>query len=360
MKMSIGKINFGAGPAALPPEVLHDVSKAVWRYKNTGYSILELPHRGAEFLEIIEESKSLVRGLCGIGSDYEVLWMHGGGRMQFSMIPMNFLSGKETAGYIDSGHWAAEAIDYARYYGDIKILGSSKETKYDRLPAWPAAIPADTKYLHFTTNNTIYGTQYHNIPDISIPLIGDMSSDIFSCKRDYSRYAMFYAAAQKNIGTPGVALVVIHKSLLDGITNKLPPMLDYKAQVKENSILNTANVSGIYVSLLMLRWIKAKGIATIEAENDQKAAMLYEAIDNSKVFVPHVKEVAHRSKMNVCFIAKNEALEKDFLKLCEQNDIIGLQGHRAVGGFRVSLYNAITAESVTRLVELMKEFETKV
>ena len=358
--MNRGKINFGAGPAALPPEVLHDVSKSVWNYKNTGYSILELPHRGNEFLEIVEESKSLVRELCSIGEEYKVLWMHGGGRMQFAMIPMNFLSPGDSAGYIDSGHWAAEAIEYGQYYGKTVILGSSKDSAYNRLPDWPSIIPGNLNYLHITTNNTIYGTQYHHVPDVPVPLIGDMSSDIFSCGRDYSRYSLFYAAAQKNLGTPGVALVVVHKDMLPKITNHLPPMLHYGAQVKENSILNTANVSGIYISLLMLRWIRQKGIATIEEENNVKSGMLYDTIDNSRIFIPHVKEPAHRSKMNVCFTCSNEAKEKEFLALCEKNDITGIKGHRLVGGFRVSLYNAISPDSVITLVELMKEFETKV
>ena len=358
--MNRGKINFSAGPAALPAEVLHEASKAVWNYKNSGFSILELPHRSREFSDIIEESQSLVRELCNIGNDYDVLWMQGGGRMQFSMIPMNFLTPADTAGYIDSGHWAAEAIDYAGFYGKVEVLGSSKSTNYDRLPPWPAIIPEEIKYLHFTTNNTIFGTQYHTVPDTKAPLIADMSSDIFSCRRDYSRYSMFYAAAQKNLGTPGVALVVIHKSLSGSITNKLPPMLNYKDQVRENSILNTANVSGVYISLLMLRWIKQKGIQEIEAENQAKATLLYDAIDGSDVFIPHVREKAHRSQMNVCFTARNEKAGKDFSAYCEQNNIVGIQGHRSVGGFRVSLYNAVTLESVAELVDIMKEFETKV
>lgn len=356
--MNQGKINFNAGPAALPAIVLQQAAEAVIKYKDTGISILELPHRGPEFLEIIEESKAIVKELCGIGDDYDVLWIQGGGRMQFSMIPMNFLSPEDTAGYIDSGHWAAEAMEYGAYYGHIQVMGSSRASHYNHLPEWPSSIPNHLKYLHITTNNTIYGTQYRDIPAIDVPLIADMSSDIFSRKWDYNRYDLIYAAAQKNLGTPGVALVIVKKDLLARITNHLPPMLNYKAQVQENSILNTANVSGVYISLLMLRWIKARGIEHIEAENDRKANMLYDAIDASRLFTGYVSNTDHRSKMNVCFSAKDKETELAFLKLCADNNVIGLQGHRSTGGFRVSLYNAIEEASVIQLVELMKKFET--
>jgi len=348
------KLNFNAGPAALPPEVLHEAAKAVNKYKRTGLSILELPHRGKEFAEIIAESKQLVKELCGLDDHYEVLWLQGGGRQQFFMIPMNFLAADGSAGYIDSGYWAEEALKYATHYGDVQILATSKKDNYNHLPEWPAKIPKQLSYLHFTTNNTIYGTQWNNIPESKhVPLIADMSSDIFSREHDYSKYGMFYAAVQKNLGTPGIALVVIRKDMKDRMVRSLPPMLDYNAQIKEDSILNTANVFGIYVSLLMLRWIKGKGIAAIEKENKHKAKLLYDKIDKSNVFVPHVIENAHRSIMNVCFTAKTPEAEKAFLKLCAENDITGVQGHRSVGGFRVSLYNAVPVEWVKRLVELI-------
>jgi len=349
------KINFNAGPSELPPEVLHEASKAVKKYEKAGLSILEISHRSPEFLDILSESKLLVRELCGIGADYEVLWLHGGGRMQFCMIPMNFLSEKDSAGYIDSGHWAAEALEYATHYGDIQVLATSKEDKYSRLPHWPSAIPKQLAYVHLTTNNTISGTQWHSIPKTKTPLIADMSSDIFSRKQDYKQYAMFYAAAQKNLGAAGVALAVIHKDLLGRTARELPPMLSYKAQAKENSIVNTANVFGIYVSLLMLRWIKAKGIDAIERENNQKAKLLYDTLDNSKAFTPSVKEKSQRSLMNVCFTANSPEKEKAFLALCEENNITGIKGHRSVGGFRASIYNAVPLESVELLVKLMGE-----
>ncbi len=354
MKHMQAKINFNAGPAALPPEVLHEAAKAVNKYKKTGFSILELPHRGPEFAEILEESKHLVKKLCKLDDNYEVLWLHGGGRQQFFMIPMNFLSQDGAAGYIDSGHWAEEAYQYATSYGNAQVLASSKKVNYTSLPEWPAKIPAKLAYLHLTTNNTIYGTQWGQTPDVKVPLIADMSSDIFSRKHDYSKYSMFYAAAQKNLGIAGLALAVIRKDMLKRSVRELPPMLSYAAQVKEGSILNTANVFGIYVSLLMLRWIDAKGIDSIEKENKAKAKLVYDTIDSSSIFTPYVKEKAHRSMMNVCFTAKTPEVEKRLLELCEENDIAGIKGHRSAGGFRVSLYNAISMEWVEQLVALMK------
>ncbi len=352
-------INFNAGPAELPGEVLHEVAKATQKYKKTGMSILELPHRGQDFLDIIEESNQLVRELCGLDDNYEIVWLHGGGRMQFCMVPMNFLGDNQTAAYIDSGHWAAEAAEYSEYYGSTKIVASSKDDNYARLPEWPAKLSSKHAYLHITTNNTIYGTQWHHIPATSVPLIADMSSDIFSARRDYKQYSLFYATAQKNLGSAGVALVVIHKNLLKKTARPLPPLLSYKEQVKENSIVNTANVSGIYTSLLMLRWIKARGIDNIERENKQKADLLYSTIDSSTLFNARVTQQSHRSLMNVCFTAGAPETETAFLKLCEQNNITGLKGHRLTGGFRVSLYNAIPLDSVSQLVALMKDFENK-
>jgi phosphoserine aminotransferase len=351
-----GKINFNAGPAAMPSEVLHDASKAVRKYKNTGVSILELPHRGKDFMDIIEESNALVKELGGLNDDYSVVWMHGGGRMQFCMVPMNFLPEDGTAGYMDSGHWAHEAMEYAGYYGKSISLSSAEDTNYSELPKWPAKMPKDLSYIHLTTNSTVYGMQWQEIPETKVPLIADMSSDIFSRKHDYSRYAMFYATAQKNLGTAGVALAVIRKDMLDRIARKLPPMLDYKAQVAENSILNTANIFGVYVSLLTLRWIKEKGIEAIEKANNTKAALLYDAIDRSNVFEATVTNKAHRSPMNVRFVANTPENEKAFLELCAKNQITGIKGHRSVGGFRASLYNAVPLESVELLVRLMGQF----
>jgi phosphoserine aminotransferase len=353
------KINFNAGPAALPETVLREAADAVREYNNTGISILELPHRSSEFAAIIKESNALVLELCELDDRYEVLWLQGGGRMQFAMIPMNFLPGNGSAGYIDSGRWAEEALEYATHYGDVQVLATSKAANYSRLPEWPSHIPDQLSYVHFTTNNTIFGTQWHHIPKTDVPLIADMSSDIFSRVHDYSKYALFYAAVQKNLGTPGTAMVVVRKDMLNRITRDLPPMLNYKTHAAEHSVLNTANVFGIYLSLLMLRWTKAKGIMQIEKENKRKADLLYNVIDTSAKFKAHVTERSHRSLMNVCFTANTPENEKAFISLCDKHNITGIKGHRFVGGFRVSLYNAVTVTDVERLVELMSDFETK-
>lgn len=354
------KLNFSAGPSALPEEVLQQASDAVVDYNNTGMSILEISHRGKEFAAILEESKQLVKELCELNDDYEILWQHGGGRMQFCMIPMNFLGQGDFAGYIDSGHWAEDAMEYAAHYGDTQVLASSKADGYTRLPHWPAGIPDHLAYIHYTTNNTIYGTQLSEVPKCNVPLIADMSSDIFCCKRDYTRCAMFYAAAQKNFGPAGIALAVIRKDMLKHIKRDLPPMLSYAAHAKENSILNTANVFAIYTCLLMLRWIKAKGIATVEKENRLKAHLLYTEIERNTLFAPVVKNKADRSIMNVCFTAINQGDENSFITFCDQNNVTGIKGHRFTGGFRVSLYNAVTIEAVQALTGLMKEFEESV
>jgi phosphoserine aminotransferase len=350
-------ISFGSGPAALPEEVLREASEAVVDYNHTGLSILEIPHRGRLFSAILEESKELVRDLSGINDDYEVLWLPGGGRLQFSMIPMNFLGETETAGYIDSGHWSAEAMEYARYYGTVELLASSKSENYNQLPQLPERYPGNLAYLHYTTNNTIYGTQWNKIPDCDAPLIADMSSDLFSRKADYSRYAMFYACAQKNIGPAGVALAVVRKDLLEKVKRSLPPMLSYAAHAEKRSVLNTPPVFAIYTSTLMLRWTKKKSIAVIEQENEEKARQLYAELERNDAFGLIVTEPADRSRMNVCFKAKDEQSEQAFVHLCAQHNITGVEGHRSVGGLRVSLYNAVKTEQVQKLVGVMQEFE---
>jgi len=351
------KLNFNAGPAALPAEVLQQAAAAVLNYNNSELSILEIPHREPAFIAIMDESRQLVKELCGLGDDYEVLWLQGGGRLAFCMIPMNFLGDNESAGYIDSGHWADEAQKAATYYGDAQVLASSKDNNYTHLPEWPTALPHGLQYVHYTTNNTIYGTQLQHIPECDVPLIADMSSDIFSCKRDYTRFTMFYATVQKNLGTAGVTLVVVRKSLLANMKRSIPPMLSYKAHADNQSLLNTPPVFAIYVSLLMLRWTKAKGIDAIDAENRQKAELLYGEIVRNSLFQPVVDREEDRSLMNVCFTTHNKNNEKVFIDLCKDRNITGIKGHRSVGGFRVSLYNAIDLHAVQQLVQAMQDLE---
>jgi phosphoserine aminotransferase len=350
-------INFGAGPAALPGEVLAEAAEAVRNYNNTGLSILEIHHRDKRFLDIMEESKALVKELCGLNDDFEVLWMQGGGRHQFTMVPMNFLAEDDTAGYTDSGYWAHDAMETAKYYGNVRVLATSEKDNYSHLPQWPEGFAEDLSYVHFTTNNTIYGTQWPAIPSSNVPLVADMSSDIFSRQVNYSNCAMFYAVAQKNIGPAGVTLVVINKQMLKQIKRILPPMLSYAEHVNRNSLLNTAPVFAIYTSLLTLRWTKKRGIADIENENEKKASMLYAEIERNSLFSSPVK-TSDRSKMNVCFTATDKTIEAPFLQYCRERGLEGLEGHRYVGSFRASLYNAIPLSAVEALVSAMKEFET--
>jgi len=349
-------INLNAGPAALPQEVLQQAANAVMDYNGSGVSVLSLPHRGKDFDNILAESKQLVRELCGLNNDYEILWMHGGGRLQFAMIPMNFLGEGDTAGYIDSGAWAADAIKHAEYYGKVQVLCSSKQDNYQHLPEWPENISPELAYLHMTTNNTIYGTQWQDVPPATVPVVADMSSDIFSKKINYTNCSVFYAVAQKNIGPAGTTLVVLRKDMLQRAKRSLPPMMSYAEHVAKNSVLNTPPVFAIYVSMLMLRWIKAKGIAAIEEENKIKAGLLYDEVARNSLFSSTVKK-EHRSLMNVCFNAVDDKTEKLFLDFCEECGIVNIKGHRSTGGFRASIYNAVTVEDVKYVVAAMQEFE---
>jgi len=351
--MNNRKIFFGPGPAKLPEAVLAEAAAGVVSYKDTGLSILEIPHRGKAFEAILEESKALVKELCGIGDDYEVLWLQGGGRHQFAMVPMNFLGAGQTAGYIDSGHWSADAMGAAKYYGQVDVLASSKEDNYTHLPAWPAAISKELAYVHMTTNNTIYGTQWPSIPDCEVPLIADMSSDIFSVQRDYSKCALFYAVVQKNIGASGATLVVVRKEMLSRIQRTLPDSLNYAAQAKAKSLLNTPPVFSIYTSLLMLRWIKNKGMETVEKENRDKATLLYQCLEQSSAFELIVSPES-RSLMNVVFRGTDAATEEKIRTAFKEAGIEGVDGHRSVGGFRASLYNAVSLEDTRKLVSVIE------
>jgi phosphoserine aminotransferase len=348
-------INFDAGPAALPKEVLQQAAEAILNYDNSGLSILEIPHRGKLFEEILQEANALVKELLGLDQDYDVLWLQGGGRLQFSMVPMNFLGVGEKAGYIESGHWASEALRNAKLYGETEVLGSSKADSFTYIPEW-GAIPEDLNYLHFTSNNTIYGTQFFNFPETEVPLVVDMSSELFSRKLDYNKFSLIYAVAQKNIGPAGVTLVAIRKSLLDQQKRELPEILSYREMAKNNSLLNTPPVFPIYCSLLTLRWVKAIGIDAMDKRNKEKARLLYDVIDSSSVFYG-VAQKEYRSHMNACFRAHHDEHTQAFLDFAKERNIVGIKGHRSVGGFRASMYNAISIEDVQQLVSAMKAFE---
>lgn len=346
--------NFNSGPAALHGEVLQKAAQDILHFQN-GLSILEMPHRGEAIKAIIKESEELVRSLLQLGDDYEVCWMQGGGRAQFAMIPMNFLKPGQTAGFINSGHWADEAMNYARHYGNVLEIASSKNDEYRHIPHWET-IPDDLTYIHLTSNNTIYGTQFFSFPETTVPLVADMSSDLFSRKLDFRKFDLIYAVAQKNIGPAGATLVIAKTNFLKRQTKDLPGIFSYKELFKTHSAYNTPPVFAIYCSLLNLRWLYKMELDNIERQNREKAALLYQAIDDSKIFSGTAQK-AHRSLMNVCFRGSNPETEEAFLNFAVQQGISGIKGHRSVGGFRVALYNAITPEEVCYLVKAMRQFE---
>jgi phosphoserine aminotransferase len=350
-------LNFNSGPAALPEEVLREASSAILEYENSGISILGLPHRSKSFTAILEEAEFLAKSLLDLGDDYEILWMQGGGRLQFSMVPMNFLDEGETAGYIDSGHWSADAMKSAELYGRVKVLASSKAEDYRFIPEIKT-VREPLSYVHLTSNNTIYGTQFFDFPESSVPLIADMSSELFSRRLDYRRFDLIYAVAQKNIGPAGVTFAAIKKSLLSRQKRTIPGILSYREIARQHSVLNTPPVFAIYCSLLNLRWINNLGMEAIEKRNATKAKMLYTAIDESFLF-SGIAAKAHRSMMNVCFKSHSPETDTAFIEFALKHNITGISGHRSVGGLRVALYNPISPEAVEQLVAVMKQFEQK-
>lgn len=348
--------NFNAGPSILPQEVLTEASQAILNYNNTGLSLLEIGHRTPLFQGIMDEARLLVRELMQLDDEHEVLFLHGGATTQFMQVPMNLLGEKETAAYTDTGVWSSKAIKEAKLFGNVEIVCSSRDAKFNFIPK-DFAVPNDAKYLHITTNNTIYGTQWKNIPSVSIPLVADMSSDILSRSLDFNAFDLIYAGAQKNIGCAGVNLVVIKTSLPGKVKRAIPTIMDYRNHIKDGSMLNTPPVFAIYVSLLTLRWLKSKGgVAAIEKLNNDKANLLYSEIDRNPLFKGNVV-AEDRSTMNACFVAINSEIENKFLELARKENIVGIKGHRLSGGFRASLYNALPIESVAVLVNLMKSME---
>ena len=347
--------NFNAGPSILPKEVFQQAAEAVLNYNDSGLSILELGHRTASFEAVMSEARALVKELMQLDDQHEVLFLHGGASTQFMQVPMNLLDDKETAAYADTGVWGTKAIKEAKLFGKVEVVCTGKESNYTIIPK-DFAVPNDATYFHITTNNTIYGSQWQKIPYTSIPLVADMSSDIFSRVIDFNRFDLLYAGAQKNMGPAGVNLVVVKKSILGKIKRTIPTIMDYRNHINEGSMLNTPPVFSVFVCMLTLRWLKAQGgVAAIEKLNEAKANLLYNEIDANPFFRGTVDKV-DRSKMNVCFVMNDPTLEKSFLSLTKEKNIIGIEGHRLVGGFRASLYNALPISSVTVLVNAMKEF----
>lgn len=352
------KHNFNAGPSILPREVIEKTAQAVLGFQNSGLSILEISHRAKNFQPIVEEAIELFKELLNIPSGYSVIFLGGGASLQFCMIPFNFLEKK--AAYLNSGVWAKKAIKEAKGFGEVVEVASSADANYTFIPK-NYSIPTDADYFHITTNNTIYGTELLKDIDSPIPLIADMSSDIFSRPIDVSKYAMIYGGAQKNLAPAGVAFVIVKDELLGKVSRYIPTMLDYRTHIKEGSMFNTPPVLPIYSALETLRWLKNNGgLVEMEKKNIQKAELLYNTIDNSKIFIGTAAK-EDRSRMNICFVMKEQYkhLEDDFLKFATEKGMVGIKGHRSVGGFRASTYNALPIESVQALVDCMNEFEAK-
>ena len=352
------KHNFFAGPAILPASVLEQAAQAAQEFGDMGLSILEISHRSPQFNAVLEEAVQLTRELLSLTDDYEVLFLTGGASSQFFMSAMNLLDSNETACYIDTGSWSTKAIKEAKLFGQVEVLASSKEKNFNYIPK-EYSVPTDAKYLHLTSNNTIYGTQYHWWPETEVPFICDMSSDIFSRPLDIQRFGMIYAGAQKNLGPAGTTLVIIRKDMLGKVNREIPTMLNYETHIKKNSAFNTPPAFPIYVCMLTMRWLKANGgVAAMETLNKRKAALLYDEIDTNPCFVGTAAK-EDRSLMNVTFVLKDDSKESAFMEMCNEAGCVGVKGHRSVGGFRASIYNAMPYDSVEVLVNLMKEFAQK-
>lgn len=353
------KYNFGAGPSILPKEVFEEASQSVINFNNTGLSILEIGHRTKLFQPVVEEAVSLLKELMQLDSDHEVIYLHGGASTQFFQVPMNLLNENASAAYTDTDIWGAKAIKEAKLFGKVNVIASSKDKNYTYLPK-DFVVDPSSAYLHLTTNNTIYGTQWQDFSifyNRNIPLVADMSSDILSRQLDFNKFDLIYAGAQKNIGAAGVNVVVVNKNILGKADRQIPSMMDYRNHIEANSLLNTPPVFAIYVCMLTLRWLKNNGgIAFAEKRNEAKANLFYETIDNSSIYKGTVAK-EDRSKMNAVFVMEDAEIEKEFLSLCEKEGMIGVKGHRTTGGFRVSMYNAMSFEGVKALIDLMKYFE---
>lgn len=350
--------NFSPGPAILPAEVIREAAKAVANFNGMGLSILELSHRGPEITAVFDETVQLLRELMQIPDNYEVIFCTGGASAQFFMTAMNLLDENETAAFVNTGVWATKAIEAAANYGNVRVVASSKETTFDHIPKFK--VPEDVKYFHITSNNTIYGTQYQKFPDTkSVPLICDMSSDFLSRPVDVSKFDLIYAGAQKNIGPAGVTIVIVKRELLGKVQRKIPVVFDYRTFIKEKSMYNTPPVYPVFVCMLTLRWLKKLGgLKNMERRNKIKANLLYREIDRNPLFRGTVA-VKDRSTMNVCFLMNKPELEAEFAKFTKENGCTDLKGHRSVGGFRASIYNAMPKASVQHLVNLMQAFEKK-
>jgi len=349
--------NFSAGPSILPPQVLLQASEAVLYFNNDNLSILEISHRSKPFVDVMEKARALALELLGLeGKGYKVLFLQGGASTQFLMVALNLL--EKRAGYLNTGSWSDKAIKEAKIFDDIYEVGSSKSANYNYIPKG-YDIPTDYDYFHCTSNNTIFGTQIKEFPDCPIPMVCDMSSDIFSRQLDFSKFDLIYAGAQKNMGPAGTTLVVVKEDILGKVSRKIPSMMDYKVHISKSSMFNTPPVFAVYTSMLTLEWLKELGgITAIEKENDKKARLMYSEIDLNPLFKGFsVKE--DRSYMNATFNLVDDTLKETFDTMLNEAGISGVNGHRSVGGYRASMYNALPLDSVKALVEVMSELESK-
>jgi phosphoserine aminotransferase len=354
------KHNYSAGPCILPQEVFEKSAQAILNFNNSGLSILEISHRSKDFVAVMDEARALALELLGLeGKGYQALFLSGGASLEFIMAPYNLMKEGGKAAYLDSGTWASAAIKEAKLFGETVIVASSKDSNYNQIPK-EYTVPADADYFHCTSNNTIFGTQMKSFPELDMPIVCDMSSDIFSRVLDFSKFDIIYAGAQKNMGPAGTTLVVVKEFILGKSGRTIPSMLDYEKHIKAESMYNTPAVFPVYASLLTLQWLKnLGGVAAIEKLNNAKAALLYTEIDRNPLF-KGAAVVEDRSNMNATFLLNDEAHAAKFDEMWKAAGISGLPGHRSVGGYRASMYNAMSIESVQVLVDVMKELEKNI
>lgn len=350
--------NFNSGPSILPAPVLEEAAAAIHQFNKTGLSILEIGHRTPAFGEVIEEARASVKQLMQLSDEYDVLFLHGGATTQFMQVPMNLLNPSDTAAYCINGIWGKKAAKEAGFFGKVLVAADTADVQHTCIRQ-PEELPDDTVYLHITTNNTVEGTQWHQLPQTTIPLVADMSSDIFSRTLDYSRFDCIYAGAQKNMGAAGVNLIAIKKNLLANRKHPIPAIMDFQQHIAAGSLMNTPPVFAVYVSMLTLRWIiKEGGLEEMEKRNAEKSSLLYQTLDQNPLFVGRVAP-EDRSWMNAVFFLDNPLHEAPFLDLCKQEGMIGVKGYRTVGGIRVSMYNALELSSVQAFCDLMNYFTEK-
>jgi phosphoserine aminotransferase len=352
------KYNFNAGPSILPREVIEKTAQQILDFNGSGLSLMEISHRAKDFQPVMDEAQALVKELLDVPEGYSVVFLGGGASLQFMQIPANFLIKK--AAYLNTGTWAKKAMKEAKHFGEVVEVASSADANYTFVPK-DFTVPADADYLHITTNNTIYGTEIRKDLDVPVPLIADMSSDIMSRPVDVSKYTAIYAGAQKNMGPAGVTCIIVKDDMLGKAPRELPTMLDYRTHVEKGSMFNTPPVVPVYALLETMRWVKAQGgVKEMDRRAKERAEILYAEIDRNKLFRGTVKE-EDRSLMNICFVMNDEYkdLEKPFLDFATERGMVGIKGHRSVGGFRASCYNAQTVEGVQALVKAMQDFENQ-